>query len=381
MTQSTLPAPPAVPDGKPGPKPEKKSTAPAATATAPAPAPAKAPAAPAATETKCPGCGSTEPWGRTSWCPSCGYYPALGKKGDAPPETVPGTEPAGPTNVWQVIPGWLWIFAGGVVVITALSIWAALTLGDDSAVRTLWTLAQALIGLMVFGIAHLSAYMLACTKTDKIGPFDYFMKPVEIWKPSIRQLPAGWNRVCLGGWSSFAIFAAFVFIGGIDINAVFEKDWGFEKQAQANLLHAIVDEARKQKEGAEENLEGAMNQFVGEGEPKEDKNKPLPAVECVVIGYVPTDDAEVFSAVVLASLVEGKLRYVGTVSSAEIPEEHRDVLRKRMPRLQQERPLVKSPVPANWLRPVLLCRVNYSEWSSQKQLKGAVFEKMLADLK
>src|SRR5580698_10789149 len=45
----------------------------------------------------CPQCGSTEPWGISSWCPNCFYHPRLGQMAASLPQPDP--------EVRQFLPG------------------------------------------------------------------------------------------------------------------------------------------------------------------------------------------------------------------------------------------------------------------------------------
>jgi hypothetical protein len=202
----------------------------------------------------CSACGSTEPWGQTSWCPDCGYYPAMGGvtgKSELAEGLPADVEPID----WKtVIPPWAWVLLGGMGVVLVASIFARVVTPVAGPTRLIWSLAQIFAGLVFLGVGQFSAYFFAVSGSDKFGPFDIAMKPIGIWKPALTQLPLHAWRVWLAGWGLTAIMGAILVVGGIRFSAIFD-DWGFEQPAQKNLVEAIVSEARRQKEAGAESLE------------------------------------------------------------------------------------------------------------------------------
>ncbi|MBW3540352.1 MAG: hypothetical protein KY476_08785 [Planctomycetes bacterium] len=331
----------------------------------------------------CPQCGSPTPWGAASWCPDCGYYPALGSAA-RPAQSeqsarTPAAETAADEKLWQIVPAWVWLLSGGVLVVLSASVAARLSLRADSPYRVLWTLLQVLVGLIVGGTAHVLAYFVAVRRSDRFGPFDLFLRPIEIWRPSLAQLPASSRRLCLAVWGLTAAIAAIAIVGGLDYNALFKEDWATPR-AQKNLVHEIVEKARKDREG-EGSLEDAMNQFVGEAQPQDELSiDDLPQTDCLIVGYVP-DEAKVFKRILLAAVPPGgKLSFVASITADEVPAEAFATLRRRMPDLRQKEPFVESPYPAVWLRPRLMCRIAHTKWSAIDRLEKPQFVKLLEDV-
>lgn len=379
---TTTPSTP-LPPAKRQPSPGAAATAkPAGTAPTGKPG-GTAPAAPkdkAKDKPPCPKCGTTEPWGLASWCPRCGYYPQLGTVID--PEGRSGWEDqptVAPVNIFQALPPWAWVCGGGVVAIFFASLICRVAIPTESSIRLLWSLLQFVIGMVISGCAQVAAYMFAVPKSDKIHPFDMLMKPIEIWQPTIKALPATASRVYLISWGVTAVLCALFVTGGIPWGRAFD-DWGFEKAAQKNLVQSIVEKARQQKEDQADSLEGAMEDLTGEATDQLEPEVPRVKTDCLIVGYTKTPDGEDLAALVLASAPRGALEMVGTMPADTIPREERRRLLRRMATLETGRPLVESPYSATWLEPKLMIRIAHEDWTKDKKVKKPIFEEMLKDI-
>jgi hypothetical protein len=332
-------------------------------------------------EVSCSNCGSTDPWGGSTWCPQCGFYPSLGKCIDTGSST---TEEPEAVDFWQAVPDWVWVMGGGVVAIAVMTIAVALCLPKESLIRPFWTLTQAGIGLVAVCVAHVSAFLFGVVKSEKLGPVDIMLRPVELWKPSLSMLPQGAWRFWLLAWGLTAAVCAATLIGGVQYSRMFD-DWGVSRRGDANVVHAVVQAARKVREGGPESLEEAMDEFTGQAQPEAAEIPPpdptlrSETVDSLIVGYT-TDLHDELSSLLLATVVEGKLRFVGKMSAKGIPLEVRKVLLQKMPKLRQARPFVKTSQSATWLKPALMCRVAFVDWTRDRRLRKPQFRELLAEV-
>lgn len=332
----------------------------------------------------CPNCGSREPWGAASWCPDCGYYPALGGRslrsaeevGDGNSQAAWETLDDGPANLMEAIPAWAWTAMAGSLLILLANVGARILLPLEPSHRTLLTLLEFSAGMIAAGLSHGSTYLFAACKTDKFGPFDYFMRPIEIWKPTFAKMPEGSRRVWGMAWGTTAVLAALLIMAGFSFESLFD-DWGFEKREAPNIVHETVKNARK-KGQSDEDLEGAMKKFAGEGE-LEDATELL-ETQCVILGYTKSEKGELES-VILGSAPQGRLAFVGLLSQTDIAEKHRAGLLKKLQVLDElDSCYVKRGVPldqAVWVAPKLLCRIEHKSWTSQYRLEKPSFVKLV----
>jgi hypothetical protein len=178
----------------------------------------------------CPQCGSTEPWGISSWCPNCFYHPRMGQMMVAPPPPDPevrhfmpghSAAPDSYADMLKAIPAWVHPLWMGVVAIFAMSAMMSLKmpLGYE---RAVWTLAQAGIGFIAAGAMHVLVFFKAVPNTDKYGPFDLFLKPLDFWRYAIHKLPTGAWRLWIFAWGLTATLSALVLIGGVNYASIFE---------------------------------------------------------------------------------------------------------------------------------------------------------------
>jgi len=251
--------------------------------------------------------------------------------------------------------------------------------------RAWWAVLQATFcGVAVF-IAQLTAFLYASSRNARFSPFDIFMKPIEIWKPTLRALPKNAWRVCLFVWSEIAVLCALLIIGRISYSALFD-DWGVKERATPNLTQAIIDQARQNSSSGDESLGDAMNQFAGEAKSKDkSKNKTplkpkLLTADCLIFGYTTSNKDEI-DTLLLATTVKNDLKFVGMIAAAGIPESARSELAVRLPTLRQKRPFVKCRYSDKWLRPVLMCQVEFKRWGPNNRIHRPKFTTMLRDFK
>jgi hypothetical protein len=176
----------------------------------------------------CPQCGSTAPWGISSWCPNCFYHPRMGMPAPAAlrPEPTPGAvgevEPDSFLGALLALPQWAHVLWLGVVAVFVFSVFEATSLPKDSLQRAVWTIVQASLGIIAAGTAHVLVFFQAIPNTDKYGPFDLLFKPFDFWRYAIRRLPAKAWRLWMFCWGLTAAFSALVLIGGVRYSAIFE---------------------------------------------------------------------------------------------------------------------------------------------------------------
>ena len=328
----------------------------------------------------CPNCGSVEPWGAASWCPACGYYPSLGGRALRSAEEVEADSgdweslEQGPANLLEAVPRWAWPVLGGVIFIFVANAVLRLFVPMKPSLQTLLTVLELTIGVIAAALAHGSAYLFAACKSDKFAPFDYFMRPIELWKPTFHKMPEGTKRLCGMVWGTTAIISAVLILGGFDFDAMFD-DWGFEQPELEKPIHVI---RKKKPSASDEDIEEAVARVVAQVE-----EEPAVTVKtrCVILGYFRTDKGELGS-IVLGSAPRGRLAYVGLLSQTDIPEEQRADLLKELQRIDERSECyVQEGVPlknAVWIEPKLLCLVEHTSWTTQLRLEKPKFMELVS---
>src|SRR5204862_5619292 len=132
---------------------------------------------------------------------------------------------------------------------------------------------------------------------------DALLHPVEAWRPTVDGLPQTARRSWLAAWGFTAAICAMVIVGGIRYSALVD-DWGFRKRIDAALSRHVASSDK-------ENPEGSMT-LAAENAKRGDLD--VLALDCVVVGYNLSVRDGVITNLLLASLVDGHLQYVGTVS-------------------------------------------------------------------
>ena len=102
--------------------------------------------------------------------------------------------------------------------------------------------------------------------------------------------------------------------------------------------------------------------------------------DCVVVGYnVNPADGSV-AELLLASVVDRELKYVGAVQKG-IPDEVRTELASRLPGLKRQTPFVKCSNSAVWVKPIVACRTKFKAWTEDQKMTDVTFKELLADVK
>ena len=191
-----------------------------AAATATLASPVKAPTvavkltgAPPAEGEDCPKCGSDTPWGRSNWCPECGYYPKAGFEGTG----ITEDEISAPPTLMSVIPEWIiptLVAAFGIFIsslVTRFVFHSALQ-------RSLVAITQ----LLVFTALSFGIHSRACFIAMRTGRgWMSFVNPGETWALMLSRMPKTKPLIVLLGAALTGMGSSFLI--GVDVDLVAEE--------------------------------------------------------------------------------------------------------------------------------------------------------------
>jgi len=332
---------------------------------------AKAPAAKSpvvdskAVETPCPKCGTklVNPQG-LGWCPKCGYCRSLSEVDltAMAPETAPVRKPSplGVVEFYDVLcrmPPWLRTLLGGMSAVAALSVGARFVLPPDSLVRALWSTLELLLGIIGLVFAQAWALVRIAPEEEGLGSKDILFA-TRLWNLTFKRLPDTRRQVWVGSWSVTAGVCAVFLVGGFSYWAQFYQP---KKLAAQELLAA----AKELAEGKEKSLTESIEDFADKQDltkKKDDKDTPKPdtrpMVQCVVIGYMV--EGKQLAGLVLATLEQDRLTYVGTVRKGFTEQQSQEILQQLATAVRPE-PLIKGlTLSAIWVKPEVFCEVHHS---------------------
>ncbi len=108
--------------------------------------------------------------------------------------------------------------------------------------------------------------------------------------------------------------------------------------------------------------------------------------EAVIGGYTkPKGSRNYFGALVLGVYNgKGELEYIGHTGGGFTEEDLKQMYDKIKPLEQKDSPFIKKPktnMPAVWLKPELLCEVEFSEWTGEGMMRHPVFIGLREDKK
>lgn len=100
-------------------------------------------------------------------------------------------------------------------------------------------------------------------------------------------------------------------------------------------------------------------------------------IYCVIIGFTPGDSGTGFKNLILASEINGELKYVGRVGTG-FSQRFKEELFRSMQPLIVNTPLVPCPERGVWIKPELFCKIRYAEFTNTGMLRAPVFKSLAA---
>jgi len=313
---------------------------------------------------------------------------------------APDTRPA-----WQRIPQWAYILGAGVIAVWVISMLGRFVTTEGGPWRCVWALAEIIIGVTMFLTGHIAAYLHAAIKSEKIGPLSVVFNPIEVWDWTVRKLPTSVWRLWLALWGMTAIVCGPLLVGGINYNALFDGEWVAQQEKKSAAEEGLAEAGGGSSDMSMEEAMNELNNKSGakaitklkKDKKKDEKTKTSttksdakPAVEeeeldenapqatCRIIGYTISRGGEL-EMVLLASEVEDRWQYVGTMKTDRMPPELRKELLQQLKGMERERPAIKNPLIATWVQPKLQCEVRYKELNEKKEFHNTKFKAMVEE--
>ena len=108
------------------------------------------------------------------------------------------------------------------------------------------------------------------------------------------------------------------------------------------------------------------------------KIKTVMTIDCVIVGF--THERRAISSLALAVYVGKELQFVGRVGTG-FTEEFLEKLRETLERIKVPKPVVVNPPDdeTDWVKPEMVCEVEYLEFTSNYHLRAPVFRRLRDD--
>lgn len=341
----------------------------------------------------CENCGAPGQDTRLTWCRHCGYYAVLGRCVDLDQEWESAVAPEATEQeqdrekaslglAVRSIPRWIWPLAGVVVGVTGLTIAVRFATPEGSVLRIRWAFLQLAAGATAFLLAQCWACMKAASQDSQFSPWDAVLRPFAVWGPAVAELPRTLRPLMTSVAGATAIIAVLT-VGGFPYDYIFDGEIA-KKPPSRNLVKAIASQAQQVQNSGEEDLGESIKDFAETSEGLDAAAQKTiersEACDCLIIGFLPSESAEVgFTALLVAAPVgeQQQLQFVATVREGLSPE-LRAELKERLTKLVRPSPFVPCNTPgAVWLDPALTCRVRFAEWTENYFLIDPAFELLL----
>ncbi|HLJ92372.1 MAG TPA: hypothetical protein VKU02_04185 [Gemmataceae bacterium] len=342
----------------------------------------------------CPRCGGrlTNPEG-LGWCPGCGYCRSLeqdaNKAALAAPPVARRPSPFGVVEFVEVLgklPRWLWVLLGGTAILVVGSFGADFVLEPNSLARALWSSVQLALGVIALLAAQVWAFLLLAPESEHMSAKDLILS-ARLWSMTCRRLPKTRPQVWLGAWGMVAGTCAVLVVGGLDYWYQFYKP---KKLVDRGLLAMIQDAANKAHK-KNQSMEEALDELAGKqdlakkkDEPKkETKDDRRPVVDCVIVGYTVATNQKLgkerITSLMLATLIDGKIKFAGVVRRGFEGRASDDLLRRLTPLVQNE-PFIRGlNTQAIWVKPKVFCEIRQSGFDADGHLKDPNFKDLLSE--
>jgi hypothetical protein len=328
--------------------------------------------------TTCPRCRATEKWGMSSWCPKCGYYPAVDGKRDngsswADELTAPQTEEdtsSEDEGLLSAVPPWMWQMMLGVCGIVGMSLFVKATFDGMEQSPGAWAWAQLIAGMVSLVTAHGLASKFAMSKDRRLNFGDVILAWPSIWQPTVSILPVGNLRICSAIWGATAAVSSMLLIGGHDVGQFFRDKEEVAEDEKSNLFGKVVGTATavaKESGKKASSLEEALKN-IGEGEVvamvDELANK-LPTdkeMTCRVYGYLKGENGQPIAFFLCTQDSHG-FNHVAKVSTEKMTEESINFIALKVVGQERSTPICETDDEAIWVNPIVEGNALYAEKS------------------
>jgi serine/threonine protein kinase len=286
----------------------------------------------------CPRCGTPAKAGSLAFCANCGYCSDL-------------EEPLRPANPFGrmlgEVPTWIWVLLTGILCITGVSVLVDHRLPVNSEIRAVWGLAQLGVALAVLVAAQVWAVTLLAGD-EGFDLKDLFIFSGRIWLHTVQRLPETRRPVYLLLWG-LVLAVCGVCMGDVTYWARTNPSEKISRADVRRSLARLDEEAAREESRTIAVLEDRARQFP----PPPTSEKGPSIIQCVAIGYVPTEDGKSFRGVLMATVRDGKLVQTDVISQGFTPE-NKDDLFRRMQKHEQAAPPPwwrgDTPGPVVWVR-------------------------------
>ncbi len=139
----------------------------------------------------------------------------------------------------------------------------------------------------------------------------------------------------------------------------------------------------------QKNLEGIMAKrkdseyYPGKRSADWLKIKHNQSEEAIIAGFTaPRGGRKYFGALVLGTMVNGKLTYAGHTGSGFDTRLLKELYAKLQPLITEKSPFderVKTNTPVTWVEPKYVCEVKFTEWTSDGKLRHPIFLRLRED--
>lgn len=204
----------------------------------------------------CRQCGNLDSWGNASWCPKCGYYPALGYAGEVvPEEPAPLPQVAGK----DLLPRWVIQIVLGLVLVAGLSAGLERYLVRHPGFLTLCSIMQLSFGAIIALLAHVQAILLGMRDPHAPDLKTMLANPFSVWRPVLKNLRERAYLLMMFSWGVWACVSAAMIYGPIRI-AELQRELAElrHRRQQRSVMGAMVGTlAQDQASGGAPGVSGA----------------------------------------------------------------------------------------------------------------------------
>jgi hypothetical protein len=348
------------------------------------------------TEVACPRCEAKliDP-GNLGWCAKCGYCKSIEQEAPiVPTRQTQTSSPLGALEFIQMlrnVPAWTWILLVGCLGVVVVSLVANEVLLPESFERAFWQAMQLAVGVLAILVGRIWAIILITAEESSIGIADVFFS-WKLWKLTIKRLPMTRKPVWVGAWGLTAVLCAWLIIGGHEFWYQYYNPPKFAKQSLVDMTKmAVAEDEEDPAAAAEAAAKKRREKEELEKKKAEDKVDRRPTMDCVVIGFVLTEDRKDLEGLLLATDSDKKgLAFAGYVARGWTPTVKQNLLklfngRTRstpfIPVLTQSDTWLKRGLPFRerviWLKPEIFCEVHQSGWDNEGFLTDPNFKRLL----
>ncbi len=207
-----------------------------------------------------------------------------------------------------------------------------------------------------------------------------YFSPFYLMGPNLRTASQDASAILDDSLVPYRIRLRLFIVGGLEYWWELYKPNKVAKSELLSAVNALAEGAKPGDKSLTESVQDFANKqdLKAKADDKLTKAAPRQTTQCVVVGYILDSDNQIDSLVV-AALLNDRIRYAGIVRKGIGPKESKALLAALRPLVQPKSYIAGLSINAIWVKPAVFCEINHEDYDENKHFTAPQFKAMLSD--